>query len=203
MNPSANTSQSSNRHAKALAIAGIAIASQPTASQAAIVYSSESLTSFGPHFEDVDTVVPFSTTTTQRSFDQCFTQLRLGDRASNFAWASADEVEDFGDTVGATNTYTTGTDSSYSSSIGSNSETNYDRYAGFRFEGQGVGNDEVWYGWIRVQGSPSGSSPTLVEYAYENTGNMISAGAVPEPSVGLLFVAGTLLPFVGRKRGKE
>jgi hypothetical protein len=59
---------------------------------------------------------------------------------------------------------------------------------GFRFQNETMGN-QIQYGWMRISlSATTGAQPrAIVEYAYENTGAGIPAGAVPEPStVGLL-----------------
>ena len=60
--------------------------------------------------------------------------------------------------------------------------------AGFRFTNEAAGG-AIQFGWIRLSLSTAyNASPRLVvEYAYENTGAPILAGAVPEPSTLALF----------------
>jgi hypothetical protein len=59
---------------------------------------------------------------------------------------------------------------------------------GFRFQNEATGN-QIQYGWMRISLSgTSGSQPrAIVEYAYEDSGVGIAAGAVPEPSTFALL----------------
>ncbi|MEP6810924.1 MAG: PEP-CTERM sorting domain-containing protein [Chthoniobacterales bacterium] len=76
-------------------------------------------------------------------------------------------------------------------------------FLGFRFN-TGAG---MQYGWARItmDGSP-GNSFTLVDYAFGDVGDMITAGqtaAIPEPgSLGLLALGGLGLVAWRRQRGK-
>jgi len=71
---------------------------------------------------------------------------------------------------------------------------------GFRFQNEAAGN-QVQYGWGRLI-KHAGVSPAtgfLVEYAYENTGAGIAAGAVPAPGSLALLALGAL-GVAGRRR---
>jgi hypothetical protein len=76
--------------------------------------------------------------------------------------------------------------------------------AGFRFTNETAGG-AIQFGWIRISLSTAyNASPRLVvEYAYENSGAPILAGAVPEPSTFALLgvmAAGALGVRQWRKR---
>jgi hypothetical protein len=75
-------------------------------------------------------------------------------------------------------------------------------YLGFRFD-SGSG---MQYGWMRLrmdEGAP-GNSFTVLDYAYGDVGDMVSAGAIPEPgSLGLLALGGLGLMAWRRHRGKS
>ncbi len=70
-------------------------------------------------------------------------------------------------------------------------------YIGFRFNG-GSG---LQYGWARVtmDGAP-GNTFTLVDYAYGDVGDMITAGQIPEPGSLALLALGGLGLAAWRKR---
>ncbi len=74
-------------------------------------------------------------------------------------------------------------------------------YLGFRFD-SGSG---MQFGWVQIRmdkGAP-GNSYTIIDYAYGDVGDMISAGQVPEPgSLGLLALGGLGLVAWRRKRGQ-
>jgi hypothetical protein len=75
---------------------------------------------------------------------------------------------------------------------------------GFRFQNEAAAN-QIQYGWMRISlsGTSGGQPRAIVEYAYDNTGAGIAAGAVPEPSsMALLGVmaAGALGVRAWRKR---
>lgn len=59
---------------------------------------------------------------------------------------------------------------------------------GFRFQNEAMAN-QTQYGWMRISVSTTltGQPRTLVEYAYENSGTGILAGAIPEPSTFALL----------------
>ena len=74
---------------------------------------------------------------------------------------------------------------------------------GFRFLNESTGVYD--FGWARISlsGTLSGQPRAIVEYAYENTGAAIAAGAIPEPStLALLGVmaAGAIGVRAWRKR---
>ncbi|MDQ6630679.1 MAG: PEP-CTERM sorting domain-containing protein, partial [Verrucomicrobiota bacterium] len=61
------------------------------------------------------------------------------------------------------------------------------------------------FGWIRIDAGPTAGFPaTIVDWAYENSGAGISAGAVPEPTTLALgcLAAGAVGVSVWRKRKK-
>jgi hypothetical protein len=64
---------------------------------------------------------------------------------------------------------------------------------GFSFDPDGVAGNQTWFGWYRVTSGTNSATPgqgtngTVIDWAYDNTGAGIAAGAVPEPgSLGLL-----------------
>lgn len=73
-------------------------------------------------------------------------------------------------------------------------------FLGFRFD---VGNGQQ-YGWARItmNGAP-GNTFTLVDYAFGDVGDSVTAGQVPEPgSLGLLALGGLGLLAWRKKRAK-
>jgi hypothetical protein len=71
---------------------------------------------------------------------------------------------------------------------------------GFRFVNESAGN-QLQYGWFRVAlgASTSTAGRAVVEYAYENTGQPINAGAVPAPGSLALLALGAV-GLTGRRR---
>ena len=70
---------------------------------------------------------------------------------------------------------------------------------GFRFQNEAAGN-QIQYGWFRLHlGADTLAGRTLVEYAYDNTGAGIQAGAVPAPGSVALLALGAL-GLAGRRR---
>lgn len=68
---------------------------------------------------------------------------------------------------------------------------------GFRFTNENAG--QVQYGWARLRFPVTGNPGIIYEYAYEDTGASINAGAVPAPgSFGLLALGAAAL--AGRRR---
>lgn len=103
-----------------------------------------------------------------------------------------------GTTIDGSSTYGSGSASTTSAlPFVLNSSNNL---VGFRFQNEAAGN-QVQYGWFRVSLSSSlSSSPRLlVEYAYENSGAGIAAGAVPAPGSLALLALGAA-GMVGRRR---
>jgi hypothetical protein len=72
-------------------------------------------------------------------------------------------------------------------------------YYGFRFRNEALGN-QVENGWARVTVPSTGTPGTLFEYAYENTGASITAGAVPEPGSISLLALGAVGLLARRRR---
>lgn len=72
-------------------------------------------------------------------------------------------------------------------------------YLGFRFT-ENAG-DGPYYGWMRVIFANDGSSGTIIDWAYDNTGAPIAVGAmVPEPSAVMLGGLGALAMAFRRRR---
>jgi hypothetical protein len=72
---------------------------------------------------------------------------------------------------------------------------------GFRFVNEAAGG-ATNYGWARISLSASLSSQprALVEYAYEDSGAGINAGAVPAPTAGMAVLALGGVGLLGRRR---
>jgi hypothetical protein len=63
-------------------------------------------------------------------------------------------------------------------------------------------DNAVLFGWIRMNlpGGSSATAGTIVDYAYEDTGAAINAGAVPAPTAGMGLLAMGGLGLLGRRR---
>lgn len=61
-------------------------------------------------------------------------------------------------------------------------------YVGFTFDNGSV--DGPYYGWLQVEFDISGTDFTVMQWAYEDKGNAIEVGMVPEPGTGLLLGIG-------------
>jgi len=70
-------------------------------------------------------------------------------------------------------------------------------YFGFRFFNEVL--SQVEYGWGRYYQPAAGGAGVLTEYAYENSGAGIQAGAVPTPGSAALLALGAL-GLAGRRR---
>ena len=69
---------------------------------------------------------------------------------------------------------------------------------GFRFVNEGAAG-QTQYGWARMRFPTTGVPGIIYEYAYENTGSSINAGAIPAPGTfGLLALGAAGL--AGRRR---
>lgn len=76
---------------------------------------------------------------------------------------------------------------------GSTFDTSLGQYGGIRLD---TGN----YGWAQLSFDSVNNTVTLVDFAYEDTGSAIAAGAVPEPStLAALLLAGSTLAFRRRR----
>lgn len=71
---------------------------------------------------------------------------------------------------------------------------------GYRMTGQGVGNNETYYGWLEFQSPGTSGSFTFTRFAIEDSGQPIVA-AVPEPAAtATLFGVIALLAVIGSRR---
>ncbi len=76
-------------------------------------------------------------------------------------------------------------------------------YVAFRYQNQGVGNDETYYGYVELE--KSGATYTMIGYAISDTDgeSLTTQSVVPEPSTYALgFGALVLAGFVCYKRYK-
>lgn len=56
-------------------------------------------------------------------------------------------------------------------------------YIGFRFDPETVAGAQTWYGWARMSiGDNVAADGAVIDWAYDDSGAGIKAGAVPEPS---------------------
>lgn len=70
-------------------------------------------------------------------------------------------------------------------------------YAGFRFDNAGTTN----YGWLKIRIEPGLDNFTVLQSAYEDSGGLITAGSIPEPSTAILLGLGLVgLSALARKR---
>ncbi len=72
---------------------------------------------------------------------------------------------------------------------------------GFRFQNEAAAN-QTQYGWFRISLSTdlTAQPRAVIEYAYENSGAGIQAGAVPAPTAGMGVLALGGLGLLGRRR---
>jgi hypothetical protein len=70
-------------------------------------------------------------------------------------------------------------------------------YVGLEFDSE----DGTHYGWLEIEGLTHSSSIRIYGWAYESTSGVgIVAGAIPEPSSGILFTIGAIGAWTLRKR---
>lgn len=62
------------------------------------------------------------------------------------------------------------------------------------------GNNNLRYGWARIALGEGPGIRTLVDFAYENTGGTIAAGAIPTPGAAALLGVGALAGLRRRRR---
>jgi hypothetical protein len=75
-------------------------------------------------------------------------------------------------------------------------QPNTDGYIGFRLNGTN-------YGWMRVSFTFDEPGALIRDWAYDNSGASISAGAVPEPSRALLLLTGLSGMVMRRRRSRS
>lgn len=105
----------------------------------------------------------------------------------------------FGDAIDSTGQYNFGI------SQGTNFHLTGEFYLGLYFTNESLPNHPGNYGWVLLRtNAPAGFAATIVSYAYQTDGTMITAGApVPEPSTFTLLgtmVAGALSAWAWRRR---
>lgn len=105
--------------------------------------------------------------------------------------------------IGPALTYSTGNggSSDHMNTVGGSFVPGQSHYIGFRFTPDG--GSSTFYGWLRVIFTINQPGGLIQDWAYENSGSTIQAGAtgapIPEPGVGLgVFLGGLLL--LGRRR---
>lgn len=91
-----------------------------------------------------------------------------------------------------------GGSSTHMASVGGAFPLGSPAYLGFRFTPDGAGSTA--YGWMQVTFTVNQPGGQINDWAWDNSGQAISAGAVPEPAAGLLATFGAALLWV-RRRG--
>lgn len=75
-------------------------------------------------------------------------------------------------------------------------------FMGFQFDSEGT----PFFGWARVtffEGASPAAGVTVHEWAYDNTGNAIQVGAVPEPAAAALGLGTLALGAAGLRRMRK
>ena len=98
-----------------------------------------------------------------------------------------------GTSISGSSTYTSG---AYTSTGAGAWTLNAANIVGFRFVNAA---SQVRYGWMRIQVGATVTTRSFVDYAYEDTGAAINAGAVPGPA-GLAALALGAMGIRGRRR---
>lgn len=104
----------------------------------------------------------------------------------------------FGDTVDATRNFASadGASDGHMDTVGGTFPPGGERYLGFQFTPDG--GLSPFYGWMRVTFTVNQPGGILNDWAWDDSGAAITAGAVPEPSA--LLLSALSLPALLRRR---